>query len=100
MLTLIQAGKTVHVLVALAYRLVLGPADAPRWSGVVEKVKALGKVVTELPENQSTKPGHQKKQTCCGETQHLPLDHQAPASSSPDGEKPAVNTETSGSFYI
>lgn len=87
MLTVIQAGKTVHVLVALAYRLVLGPADAPRWSAVVEKVKALGKVVTELSENQSTEPSSQKKQFCCGETQHLPSDHRVAESSSLDGKK-------------
>lgn len=92
MLTVIQAGKPVRVLVALAYRLVLGPADALRWSAVVEKAKALGKVVTELSANQSTEPGRQKQQTCCGETQHLPSDHQVPESSSLGGRKPLLWT--------
>lgn len=90
--TVIQAGKTVHVLVALAYRLVLGPADIPRWSTVVEKVKALGKVGADLSENQSTEPGRQKKQTCCGETQHLPSNHQMPERTSSSSSSLDVKT--------
>lgn len=87
MLALIQAGKVESVLVALADGLVLGPADAPRWSAVVEKAEALGKVATELAENQSTAAGRQEKQICCGETQHLPSDHQVAESSSLGGRK-------------
>lgn len=90
---MIQAGKTVRVPVALAYGLVLGPIDATWWSVVVEKVTALGKVVTELSENQPTKTGRQqKKQTRREETQHLPSDHQVAESSSPGGQKPLLLT--------
>lgn len=90
MLAVIQAGKTVRVLVALAYRLVLGPADATRRSVVVEKVTALGKVVAELSENQPAKTGRQQKQTRREETQHLPSDAQVPESSSLGGRKPLL----------
>lgn len=93
-LAVIQAGKTVRVPVALAYRLVLGPTDATWWSVVVEKVTALGKVVTELSENQSTKTGRQQKQTRREETQHLPSDHQVAESSSLGGQKPLLLTHT------
>lgn len=78
---MIQAGKTVHVLVALAYRLVLRSAEAPGGSGVVEEIEALGKVSTELCENQPTKTGRQEKQSWHGERQHLPSNHQAESSS-------------------
>lgn len=92
MLAVIQASKTVSVLVALAYRLVLGPTDATWRSVVVEKVTALGKVVAELSENQPAKTGRQQKQTCCEEMQHLPSDPQVPESSSLGGREPLLLT--------
>ena len=57
MLTVIQAGKVVLVLVALAYWLVSRSRNTARWGFIVEEIEALGKVVADLSEDQSAKPG-------------------------------------------
>lgn len=57
MLTVIQAGKAVLVVVLLAYWLVSCCTDTLRWSFIVEEIKALGEVITDLSKDQSTKPG-------------------------------------------
>lgn len=91
----------VRVLVALAYRLVLGSAEAPGGSGVVEEAKALGEVSAELPENQPTKTGHQEKQSWRGERQHLPPNHQAESSSLRTQKRLSpLEGFQEGSFYI
>ena len=56
-LTVIQAGKVVLVLVALAYWLVSRCRDTGWWGFIVEEIEALGKIVADLSEDQSTKPG-------------------------------------------
>lgn len=73
MLTLIQAGKAVLVFVALAYWLIHLCSDTLWWSSVVEEIKALGEVFADLSDDQSTKPGQEKKQSSRGELQRLPL---------------------------
>lgn len=76
MLTVIQTGKVVVVPVALADRLVSCCRESLWWSFIIEEIKALGEVVADFTEDQATEPGQEKKQSSCGELQHLHLHHQ------------------------
>lgn len=75
MLTAIQAGKAISVLVALAYWLILCFLKTPWRSSVVEEVKALTEVVADLSDSQTTKPGQEEEQGCCAGRQGVPLRH-------------------------
>lgn len=63
-LTVIEAGKAVLVLVALAYRLVLCSLETPRRNFIVEEVRAMGEVLADLSDYKTTKPGQNEEQGC------------------------------------
>lgn len=75
MLTAIQAGKVISILVALAYWLILCSLKTPWRSAVIEEVKALTEVLADLSDGQTTKPGQEEEQGCYGGRQGVPLRH-------------------------